>query len=113
MSTGFAKTPSPPYWMVSFTSQRNDVGADAYGEAAERMIALAATQPGFLGVESVRGDDGFGITLSYWADEASIAAWRMHAEHTPVREYGRAHWYDHFEVRVAKVERAYGFRDNR
>ncbi len=31
------------------------------------MAELASTQPGFLGMESVRGGDGFGITLSYWA----------------------------------------------
>ncbi|MGY4517287.1 antibiotic biosynthesis monooxygenase family protein [Lysobacter sp. HA18] len=112
MSAGFAKTPAQPYWIVTFTSQRNDVGMQDYADAADRMIELAATQPGFLGVESVRDDDGFGITLSYWSDEASIAAWRDHAEHRATREFGRAHWYDHFEVRVAKVERAYGLRKN-
>ena len=110
MSAGFARTPSPPYWMVSFTSRRNAVGPEAYAQAADRMFALASTQPGFLGVESVRDADGFGITLSYWADEASIAAWREHAEHRETREFGRAHWYDHFEVRIAKVERAYSRR---
>lgn len=110
MSSGFAKTPAPSYWMVTFTSQRTEGDAEAYGEAAERMFELATLQPGFLGAESVRGADGFGITLSYWRDEASIVAWREHAEHRATREFGRAHWYTHFEVRVAKVERAYGRR---
>jgi heme-degrading monooxygenase HmoA len=110
MSAGFVSTPAPPYWLVSFTSRRNAAGAGAYAQAAERMFALASTQPGFLGAESVRDADGFGITLSYWADEASIAAWRDHAEHRITRDYGRVHWYDHFEVRIAKVERAYSRR---
>lgn len=110
MSAGFAKTPSPPYWLVTFTSQRSAVDAEAYADAAERMLELASQQAGFLGAESVRGADGFGITLSYWTDEAAIAAWRAHAEHTAVRERARVHWYDHFEVRVAKVERAYSRR---
>lgn len=113
MNAGFARTPAPPYWMVTFTSQRNAAEVDAYAEAAERMFALASTQPGFLGMESARDADGFGITLSYWADEDAIAAWREQAEHRAVREYGRAHWYDHFEVRVAKVERAYSRRADR
>lgn len=108
MSAGFATTPAPPYWLVSFTSQRTDTDAQAYADAAGRMLELAAVQPGFLGVESARGADGLGITLSYWADEASIAAWRAHVEHAAVREYGRANWYEHYAVRVAKVERAYG-----
>ncbi|GAB6195052.1 antibiotic biosynthesis monooxygenase family protein [Lysobacter xanthus] len=113
MTTGFAATPAPPYWMVSFTSRRSAVDAEAYADAAARMATLAAAQPGFLGMESVRGDDGFGITLSYWVDEASIAAWRDHAEHRATREAGRVHWYDHFDVRIAKVERAYSRRDDR
>ena len=40
--------------------------------------------------------------------EAAIAAWRQHAEHAATRAYGRQHWYEHYELRVAKVERAYG-----
>jgi heme-degrading monooxygenase HmoA len=113
MRAGFADTPSPPYWAVVFTSRRTADDGAAYGEAAERMLALARTQPGFLGAESARGDDGLGITVSYWTDEASIAAWREHAEHRATRERGRAHWYDHFEVRIAKVERAYSRRADR
>ena len=55
-----------------------------------------------------RGSDGFGITVSYWASEAAIAAWKHQAEHAATRNHGRKHWYEHFELRVAKVERAYG-----
>ncbi len=104
----FAALPSPPYWAVVFSSRRS-AGDDAgYGEAATRMVELARQQPGFLGVESARGDDGFGITVSYWDSETAIAAWRAHAEHAAVRATGRRDWYRHFELRVAKVERAYG-----
>jgi len=46
---------------------------------AERMIELVSKQPEFLGVESVRGSDGFGITVSYWSSEEVIAAWKAHA----------------------------------
>ncbi len=72
------------------------------------MLELAAQQPGFLGVESARSD-GLGITLSYWQSEEAISAWREHAEHSAVREQGRADWYAAFTTRVAKVERAYTF----
>ena len=75
-----------------------------YADSAE----LAAQQPGYLGVESVRGADGLGITVSYWESEAAILAWRRNAEHTLARERGRTDWYEHYELRVAKVERAYG-----
>ena len=56
---------------------------------ADRMLALAAEQPGYLGVESVRGADGVGITVSYWSSLEAIRAWRVHAEHRLAQEKGR------------------------
>ena len=102
----FAKTPEPPYYAVIFTSQRSK-GDRGYDQMAERMVQLAAKQPGFLGVESVRGADGFGITVSYWSSEEAIAAWKAHLEHKPAQEAGKRVWYANYHLRVAKVERAY------
>jgi heme-degrading monooxygenase HmoA len=104
-----ANPPQPPYYAVIFTSRRTE-DDEGYGETAERMVALAAEQPGFLGVDSARTPDGIGITVSYWRDEESIAAWRAHAEHTETRRRGRERWYQAFHVHVARVERAYRFR---
>lgn len=100
-------TPEPPYYAVIFTSV---VGHDAegYGEAAERMFELVKTMPGYLGADHARG--AAGITVAYFADEPAIAAWRDHPEHAATRARGRERWYDAFELRVARVERAYGFR---
>ena len=103
----FAQTPVPPYYAVIFTSQRT-AGDDGHADMAANMVALAQQQPGFLGVESVRGADGVGITVSYWTSEDAITGWRQHAEHSLAREQGRERWYGQFSVRVAKVERAYG-----
>jgi len=103
----FAATPAPPYYAVIFSSQRSE-GEGGYGAMAGRMVELAALQPGYLGIESSRDADGFGITVSYWRSEADIVAWKANAEHSVARERGRAGWYQHFELRVARVERAYG-----
>lgn len=105
---GFARTPKPPYYAVIFTSRRNAQDDAGYAEASQRMLDLASQQPGFLGAESTRDAEGFGITVSYWADEAAITGWKMQTDHAAIRERGRWLWYRHFEVRVAKVERAYG-----
>ena len=105
-----ATTPEPPYYAVIFASLRTPQDGEGYGAAAERMMQLASEQPGYLGVDSVRDATGVGITVSYWSSEAAIAAWRRNAEHTLVREQGRKNWYTGYELRVAKVERAYGFK---
>jgi heme-degrading monooxygenase HmoA len=75
---------------------------------AERMAELASQQPGFLGAESVRDAGGFGITVSYWSSVEAISAWKADVEHLAVQELGKSAWYGHYELRVAKVERAYG-----
>ena len=98
----------PPYYAVIFTSQATGVSAD-YARTAERMLQLAALQPGYLGVESARDTDGVGITVSYWRDLESIRAWREQGEHTLARERGRAEWYSGYRLRVARVEREYGW----
>lgn len=103
----FARTPAPPYYAVIFANQRTD-GDQGYAATADRMVELAAAMPGFLGIESTRDASGFGITVSYWENEEAIAGWRAHAEHSDARRDGRERWYEHFELRVARVERAYG-----
>lgn len=102
-----ADTPAPPYYAVIFTSRRGPDRA-GYAETAARMLALAAEQPGYLGVEQA-GDGAVGVTVSYWASLEAIAAWRAHAEHTVAQRQGRKRWYEAFAVRVCRVERAYGF----
>src|SRR5690349_20051894 len=106
-ASGFARTPRPPYYAVIFSSRRNGRGEADYAEAADRMFALVQQQPGFLGADSTRNEEGFGITVAYFDSEAIILAWRNHAEHAATRERGKREWHEHFEVRVAKVERAY------
>ena len=105
----FARLPEPPCYAVIFSSRRRGDAADGYVEAAMRMEDLVAAQPGFLGAESARDAEGFGITTAYFDSEASIKAWRDRTEHASTRQRGREAWYAQFAVRVAKVERAYGW----
>ena len=103
---GFSNTPEPPYYAVIFTSGLGEDrhGYDAMGSA---LVALAKRQPGYLGIETTRGADGLGITVSYWKDEESILAWKQQTQHLLAQKHGIEKWYNHYELRVAKVERAY------
>lgn len=101
-----AATPRPPYYAVIFTSFRTE-GDHGYAEMAERMVELAAAQPGFLGIESAR--DGLGITVSYWESLESIRAWHANAEHKVAQRQGYEQWYRSFKTRICKVKRDYGF----
>ena len=105
--SGLAPTPKPPYYAVIFTSLRTEEDR-GYGRMAERMVELAAQQPGFLGVESVRDAGGLGITVSYWENEEAIARWKANAEHQVAQAAGKKTWYSDYRLRIARVERDYG-----
>jgi len=102
----------PPQGAVAviFVSMRTNADQAGYDAAAGAMAALVARQPGYLGADGARGADGFGITVSYWADEASARAWRAVAEHAAVRALGRARWYARYRLIVSQVTRAYEWR---
>lgn len=111
-SPQFAFELKPPYFAVIFTSQRTP-GDEGYGPTAERMVELARAMPGYLGIESVRDEGGFGITVSYWRDQKSMLAWRGEAEHLLAQARGKREWYEHYEVRIAEVQRAYSGPEGR
>lgn len=99
-----------PYYAVIFSSVRTS-DEDGYAQTAQQMEELAATMPGYLGIESARDsqDGAPGITVSYWQSLDAVKAWQRHAEHLVAQRHGRDRWYESYRVRVAKVERDYGF----
>jgi len=88
--TLIANTPKPPYYAVIFTSQRTE-GDKGYTQMADKMLDLAARQPGFLGIESARED--VGITVSYWSSLDSIKKWKANIEHQTAQKLGHKKWY--------------------
>lgn len=101
-----ASTPSPPYYAVIFTSLTKEF-PKGYSKMAVKMEKLAKMQPGYHGFESARSD--IGISVSYWKDIDSILNWKYHTEHLLAQKLGKEKWYQHYSIRIAKVERDYHF----
>lgn len=95
-----------PYYAVIFTSKHSS-NVSGYAEMAKKMIDLAQSQKGFLGVESAR--ENLGITVSYWQTIEDIANWKANSEHLLAQELGKRMWYKWYKVRICKVEREYEF----
>jgi len=95
---------------VIFCAQRTGVDEEAYQVAAAAMSELAARQPGYLDENHARSADGFGITVSYWSDDASARAWRDHPDHVRIRDQGRNKWYRAYSLHVTRVERSYDWQ---
>jgi len=99
--SNIAKTPTPPYYAVIFTTiQSNE--REGYADMNARMLELAQKEKGFLGIESTHGD--IGLSITYWASLEDIARWKNHAEHKIAQAKGFEMWYQAFATRVAKVE---------
>jgi heme-degrading monooxygenase HmoA len=102
-----SNTPDPPYYAVIFTSLRTEVD-DNYLETNDHLYELAKGMPGFLGMESARS--GLGVSVSYWKTPEDILAWKKNMEHGKAKEKGKREWYTEYKVRIAKVEKDYGFK---
>ncbi|MBK9442262.1 MAG: antibiotic biosynthesis monooxygenase [Comamonadaceae bacterium] len=93
--------------VVIFRAKTRQLGAD-YAVIAARMRELALRQFGCLAFDAVtQGQEE--IALSYWPDEASVHAWKSHAEHVLAQQLGRERWYESYVVQVAHINREYRF----
>lgn len=97
------------YYAVIFTSERTE-GDNGYEEMAKEIDQLVSKQPGFLGAESVRDENGFGITVSYWESLECIKKWKENVRHKAAQDKGKKEWYKRFTIRICKVESERVFR---
>jgi len=98
-----------PYYAVIFSSKRTAEDDEGYQEMSNRMSELATQQPGYLGIESYRNENGEGVTISYWENEEAIRNWKKNWEHLRAQRLGRKQWYASYHLQVCRVERAYAF----
>ena len=101
---------APGQVVTVFRNRLDPAGATHYGPRAEEMEALARSMPGFVDVKSFVADDGERVTISTFADEASVRAWREQAEHRVAQAEGRSTYYDEYSIQVCETLRAGAFR---
>jgi heme-degrading monooxygenase HmoA len=68
---------------------------------------------GFISIERFESltERGKILSLSFFRDEAAIAAWRNIEAHRAAQAQGRAGVFDDYRLRIAGVIRDYGMRD--
>lgn len=65
----------PPYYAAVVNAKHGDVDPQG-ADVMERMITLAPSQWGFLGLETARLADGTAAVVSYWQTPAAVEAWK-------------------------------------
>ena len=66
---------TPPYFEATLNEMQGNLKDDDHIAPADEMVTIAARQPGFLGLETVRDKKGDTKTVSYWRDIGAIEGW--------------------------------------
>ena len=82
----------------------------AYLDTAAALRPLLDKVDGFISVERFESLTAPGklLSLTFWRDEAALAAWRNTAEHRSAQGLGRGEMFADYRLRVAGVVRDYG-----
>ena len=79
---------------------------DEYFQTAARMRELALNEFGCI--EFFSATEGLNeVALSYWPNEESIKAWRVHPDHIKAQHLGKEHWYESYSVQITQINREY------
>jgi heme-degrading monooxygenase HmoA len=98
---------------VIFEVTPHEGRADDYFNLAVDLKPEVEGIDGFISVERFQSttDPKKFVSLSFWRDEAAVAAWRAHAGHRLAQERGKEEIFADFRIRVATVERDYTLAD--
>ena len=98
---------------VIFESWPKPGSGETYLKMGQSMMSLVAGFDGFISIERFESvtEPGKFVALSFWRDEAAVAAWRNVAEHRRIQDGSRRTVFDDYRLRVAEVLRDYGMGD--
>jgi heme-degrading monooxygenase HmoA len=82
----------------------------AYLDIAASLRDTLAGMDGFISIERFESlsTPGKLLSLSFWRDEAAVAAWRALPAHRGAQQQGRWDIFADYRLRVATVVRDYG-----
>jgi len=81
-----------------------------YFDLAAGLRPELAQQDGFISIERFESvtQPGKFVSISFWRDDAAVAAWRNVEGHRLVQAQGRDSIFRDYRIRVAHVTRDYG-----
>ena len=87
---------------------------EAFEAALDKAHTCLKKYDGFLGEEPCRSifDENKYVTVFYFRDRETIEAWRKDADHVLLQELGRNEIFAWYKIRIAEVERQYGFNES-
>ncbi|SFN07793.1 Heme-degrading monooxygenase HmoA [Variovorax sp. OV329] len=86
---------------------------DTYLQMAAALREQLVQMDGFISIERFESlsEPGKMLSLSFWRDEASLAAWRNIEAHRRAQAAGRGQVFADYRLRIAEVARDYGMTE--
>jgi heme-degrading monooxygenase HmoA len=99
--------------MIAVIFEVEPADGGAYLDLAGKLRPLLDGVDGFISIERFKSlsTPGKLVSLSFWRDEAAVAAWRNTDEHGRAQAAGRAGVLRDYRLRIAEVVRDYGMTD--
>ena len=84
-----------------------------YLDLAAELRPVLESIDGFISIERFESltEKGKILSLSFFRDEAAVAAWRNVPQHRKSQSKGRAKIFENYRLRIAGVIRDYGMSD--
>jgi len=98
---------------VIFEVWPKDEGRQEYLDIAAALRPILEQIDGFISIERFESlsEKGKILSLSFWRDDAAIAAWRQVERHRMAQAKGRGELFRDYRLRIAGVIRDYGMTD--
>ncbi|MEM7237778.1 MAG: antibiotic biosynthesis monooxygenase [Pseudomonadota bacterium] len=98
---------------IIFELEPADGKREAYLDHAATLRPMLMEMDGFLSVERFESLSipGKLLSISFWRDEAAVAAWRNHEVHRRMQRVGRTGLFAGYRLRVAGVIRDYSLTE--
>lgn len=96
--------------MIAVIFEVEPASREDYFRIAGELATVLYKMDGFISIErfqSLNHPDRV-LSLSFWRDEAAVAAWRNLEAHRAAQSAGRTHVFRNYRLRVAEVVRDYG-----
>ena len=95
--------------IVLFRSKLTANAGSAYADTLAEMEEYVKTRPGFIAAKGFTAEDGERLTVVWWQDKETLAAWQHDMRHLEVKQAGRQNWYEYYKMEVAEVYRQSDF----
>jgi heme-degrading monooxygenase HmoA len=98
---------------VIFEVWPKEEGRQEYLDIAAALRPRLEQMDGFISIERFESlsEKGKILSLSFWRDDAAIAAWRRVEAHRMAQAKGRGELFHDYRLRIASVIRDYGMNE--